>query len=167
MNKTESKEFAKRRRQLMRMMGENSIAILPSAPVRVRNRDVDYPYRQDSDVLYLTGFEEPESLMVLVPGREHGEFILFCRESDPVMETWHGRRAGQAGAVEQFHADDSFPIDDIDEILPGLMERCDRVYYSMGRDPSNDQRVMGWVNEIRKQGRAGTHVPHEFVSLDF
>ena len=167
MNKSEIKEFAKRRRQLMRMMDAGSIAILPSSPVRLRNRDVDYPYRQDSDFLYLTGFEEPEALIVLALGRKHGEFILFCRERDPVMETWHGRRAGQEGAVEKFHADDSFPIDDIDEILPGLMEHCDRVYYSMGRDPGSDKQVMGWVNEIRKQGRSGSHVPNEFVSLDF
>jgi Xaa-Pro aminopeptidase len=102
----------------------------------------------------------------VVPGRSHGEFLLFCRESDPVMETWHGRRAGQEGAVERFGADDSFPIADVDEIVPGLLEHCDSVYYTMGRYPEWDQRVVGWVNQIRSQSRAGVHAPTEFISLD-
>jgi len=93
------KEFQRRRRQLMELMGEESVAILPAAPVRYRNRDVEYPYRQDSDFYYLTGFPEPEAVMVLVPGRAHGEYILFCREKDEKMEIWHGKRAGQEGAV--------------------------------------------------------------------
>ena len=88
------KEFARRRKQLMRMIGKGGIAILPAAPTRVRNRDTDYPYRQDSDFLYLTGFEEPESVAVLIPGRDHGEYVVFCRDRDAKMETWHGRRAG-------------------------------------------------------------------------
>ena len=162
-----AKEFARRRRQLMRMMGEGAIAVLPAAPVRVRNRDADYRYRQDSDFLYLTGFHEPEAVAVLIPGRAQGEYILFCRERNPEMETWNGRRAGQAGAVEQFGADDSFPIDDIDEILPGLLEDRARVYYSMGRDGDFDRRLMAWVNVIRSQSRAGRQPPHEFISLEY
>ena len=162
-----AKEFARRRRQLMRMMGEGAIAVLPAAPVRVRNRDADYRYRQDSDFLYLTGFHEPEAVVVLIPGRAQGEYILFCRERNPEMETWNGRRAGQAGAVEQFGADDSFPIDDIDEILPGLLEDRARVYYSVGRDADFDRRLMAWVNVIRAQSRAGRQPPHEFISLEY
>ncbi|HDP89935.1 MAG TPA: Xaa-Pro aminopeptidase [Thioalkalivibrio sp.] len=160
-------EFTRRRKQLMRMMDKHAIAIIPSAPVRVRNRDAEYPYRQDSDFLYLTGFSEPEAVAVLVPGREHGEYVLFCRERDPVMETWHGRRAGQDGAIEQYGADDSFPISDIDEILPGLMEDRDTVYYTMGRDTDFDQKLMGWINRLREQVRAGAHPPHEFISLEY
>jgi Xaa-Pro aminopeptidase len=151
----------------MRMMGNDSIAIIPAAAQKIRNRDVDYPFRQDSDCLYLTGFPEPEAVAVLVPGRSQGQYILFCRERDPIKETWHGRRAGQQGAIDEYGADDAFPIADIDEILPGLLEQRGRVYYTIGRDPDFDQRLMGWVNQIRRQIRAGSHPPHEFVSLEY
>ncbi len=160
------REFERRRKQLMRMMGKGGIAILPAAPVRKRNRDSEYAYRQDSDFLYLTGFEEPESVAVLIPGREHGEYILFCRERDAVRETWDGRRAGTEGAVSEFGADDAFPVSDIDDILPGLVERCERVYYTMGVHPEFDTRLMGWVNELRAQAGKGCHTPQEFVALD-
>ncbi|MGI9303247.1 MAG: Xaa-Pro aminopeptidase [Gammaproteobacteria bacterium] len=160
-------EFAKRRKTLIHMMGEDAIAIVPAAAVRVRNRDVDFPYRQDSDFLYLTGFREPEAVAVLIPGRSHGQFLMFNREKDPQKETWDGRRAGQEGAVEDYGADDAFPIDDIDEILPGLMEDRERVFYTMGRDAVFDQRLMGWVNQIRARMRGGSHPPYEFVSLDY
>ncbi len=160
------KEFGKRRRQLMRMMGEGGIAVVPAAPERIRNRDVHYPYRQDSDFYYLTGFPEPEAVAVLVPGRKQGEYILFCRERDPAMETWSGARAGQEGAIERYGADDAFPVTDIDDILPGLLENRDRVYYTMGAYPDFDQRVIGWVNQVRGKARAGAHAPGEFVSLE-
>jgi len=160
------KEFERRRRQLMRMMGKDSIAILPAAPVRRRNRDTEYAYRQDSDFLYLTCFPEPESVVVLIPRREHGEYVLFCRDRDPLRETWDGRRAGPEGAVGSFGADDAFPISDIDDILPGLLERCERVFYTMGMHPEFDNRLMGWVNELRAQIGRGRHTPQEFIALD-
>ena len=159
-------EFARRRRQLMRLMGRDSIAIVPAAPVRHRNNDVEYPYRQDSDFHYLTGFGEPEAVAVLVPGRPHAEYILFVRERDRARETWDGRRAGPAGAARDYGADDAFPITDIDEILPGLLENRTRVYYTMGVYADFDQRVVGWVNGLRAQARNGRHPPHEFVALD-
>ena len=151
----------------MRLMGRDSIAILPAAPVRHRNGDVEYDYRQDSDFHYLTGFGEPEAVAVLVPGREQAEYILFVRERDPARETWDGRRAGPAGARREFGADDAFPIGDIDEILPGLMENRARVFYTMGIYPEFDQRVVGWVNGLRAQARNGRHPPQEFVALDY
>lgn len=159
-------EFAARRKRLMEMVGEGGIAIIPTAPEQTRNRDVDYPYRPDSDFYYLTGFPEPEAVAVLVPGREHGEYILFCRERDPLMETWHGRRAGLEGARERYGADDAFPITDIDDILPGLLENRARVHYVMGRRPEFDRQVMEWINRLRERARAGIHTPGEFVSLD-
>lgn len=165
--KITSKDYARRRRDLMHMMDVDSIAIIPAAPVKLRNRDVDYPYRQDSDFLYLTGFSEPEAVAVFIPGRRHGQYLLFCRENDPLMETWHGRRAGQNGAVEVHGADDSFPIADIDEILPGLLEDRERVYYTMGRDPDFDQKLMGWVNRVRDRTRSGHRPPHEYISLEY
>ncbi|MCP3661763.1 MAG: Xaa-Pro aminopeptidase [Gammaproteobacteria bacterium] len=159
-------EFKRRRRQLMRMMGKESIAILPAAPVARRNRDVDYRYRPDSDFYYLTGFPEPEAVAVLIPGRKSAEYILFCRENDPEKEMWHGNRAGQEGAIGQYAADDSFPVGDLDEILPRMLEQCERVYYAMGGDPALDKRMSEWINEIRSQQRAGVQGPLEFVALD-
>ena len=159
-------EFARRRRELMDNMEENSIVILPAAPERRRNRDIDHAYRQDSDFWYLSGFPEPEAVMALIPGREHGEFVMFCRERDREMETWHGYRSGPEGAVKDFGADDAFPISDIDEILPGLIEGRDRVYYDMGRDPEFDRQVMSWVNSIRAKVRSGAHPPGEFLALN-
>lgn len=160
-------EFAHRRRQLMEQIGGQGIAVIPAAPIKLRNRDADYPYRQDSDFLYLTGFPEPEAVAVLIPGRPQGEYVLFCRERDPGQEIWHGRRFGQVGAVDDFGADDSFPITDIDDILPGLMENRDRVFYSMGRDAVFDRQLMDWINQLRAQLRSGDQSPHELVSLEY
>ena len=155
----------KRRETLMSHMG-GGVAILPTAPVRVRNRDVHYPFRADSDFYYLTHFPEPEAVTVLVPGRSHGEYILFCRDRNPEKEIWEGRRAGLDGAREHYGADDAFPIDDIDEILPGLLENREKVFYSMGRYPDFDAHLMSWVNEVRGKARNGVHAPGEFVDLN-
>lgn len=162
----DSKEFARRRKTLMRMVGQEGIAILPAAPVRKRSRDVEYRYRQDSDFYYLTGFPEPEAVAVLVPGRDKGEYIIFCRERNPDKERWDGKRAGQDGAVEFYGADDAFPIDDIDDILPGIMESCSRVYYTMGVYAEFDARIADWVNSLRSKLSRGVHTPQEFVALD-
>ncbi len=148
------------------MMGNDAIAIVPAATVKIRNRDVEFDYRQDSDFMYLTGFNEPEAVVVLVPDRSHAQFILFCRERDLEMETWNGRRAGQKGAIDFYGADDAFPIGDIDEILPGILEQREQVYYTMGVNADFDHRVIGWVNQIREKGRGGSHTPHEFIALE-
>jgi len=159
-------EFSRRRRQLMRMMGKDSIAIIPTSSMQVRNRDVDHPFRADSDFYYLTGFDEPDAVAVLVPRRPHGEYLLFCRERDPEMEIWTGRRAGTEGAVERYGADDAFPVSDIDEILPGLIEGCEQVFYTMGARPEFDKSVMEWVNRIRQGVRRGARTPDRFVTLE-
>lgn len=158
-------EYLRRRKALMAQMEPNSIAILPSAKEKVRSRDTEYLFRQHSDVHYLCGFDEPESVLVLIPGREHGEFIIFCREKDKLKEIWDGYRAGQGGACKQYGADDAFPIDDLDEILTGLLEGRERVYYAMGQNLDFDQAVMGWVNQVRKKARAGVESPGEFSDL--
>lgn len=159
-------EFKRRRRQLMGMMGAGSVAILPTSKEAVRNRDVHHPFRPDSDFYYLTGFAEPEAVLVLVPGRTHGEYILFCREKDTTKEMWDGYRAGLEGAVADFGADDAFPITDLDDILPGLLEERERVFFAMGSDPAFDKRVSDWVSQIRSRARAGVHGPIEFLALD-
>mgnify|MGYP000978712588 CR=1 FL=1 len=159
-------EFSRRRKALMEHMAPNSIAILPAASEKIRNRDAHYAYRQESDFYYLSGFPEPEAVLVIIPGREHGETIVFCREKNREREIWDGYRAGQEGACEQYGADDAFPIGDIDEILPGLLEGRELVYYSLGRDQQFDQQVMGWVNSLREKARSGATPPGEFLDLD-
>lgn len=161
-----SNEFKKRRKQLMRMVGNGGVAILPSAPVRLRSRDVEYRFRQDSDFYYLTGFAEPDAVAVLVPGRDKGEYVLFCRDRDSDKELWDGSRAGPAGAVEHFAANDAFPIDDIDDILPGIIESCNSVYYTIGAYGDFDRRMADWVKSLRSRNGRGSHTPDEFVALD-
>lgn len=160
------KEFNDRRRRLMERMASDSIAILPAAPERVRNRDVLHPFRQDSDFHYLTGFDEPDAVLVLIPGREHGESVLFCKERNPEKELWDGFLAGPEGAIETFGLDDAFPVSDIDDILPGMIEGRSRVYYPLGKDHNFDAKVMDWVKVIRSKVRSGAHPPGEFVALE-
>ncbi|MEZ5562434.1 MAG: aminopeptidase P N-terminal domain-containing protein [Gammaproteobacteria bacterium] len=160
-------EFSRRRRQLMRMMGQGSVAILPAAQPRMRNRDVQYPYRQDSDFYYLTGFSEPEAVAVLAPGRAGGEYLLFCRDRNPLRETWDGTRAGPANAVSQFGADEALSIGKIDDILPRIIAGSERIYYTMGAHPEFDQRLTGWLSALGSHGSmAVTHAPDQFIAVD-
>ncbi|AFN79677.1 Xaa-Pro aminopeptidase [Stutzerimonas nitrititolerans] len=166
MTRIPKSEYARRRQTLMARMEPNSIAILPAAPMYIRNRDVEHVYRQDSDFQYLSGFPEPEAVIALIPGREHGEYVLFCRERDPERELWDGLRAGQDGAIAHYGADDAFPIGDIDDILPGLIEGRERVYYAIGTNETFDHQLMEWIKMIRSKARQGAQPPSEFVALD-
>ncbi len=160
-------EFERRRGQLMRMTGPESIVIVSSAPIRYRAGDCAYPYRQDSDFYYLTGFPEPDAVLVLMPGRSHGEALLFCHDEDPDRTLWYGHCIGLEAAKQEFRMDDAFPISDLDDILPGLLEGRERVYSSIGREPGFDQRLMEWIRRLRLQAaRTGCHVPEEFISLE-
>jgi len=163
---TTNKEYAARRKDLMLQMHKNSIAIISSAPEKIRSRDTHYPYKQNVNLSYLCGFPEPESVLVLIPGRENGETVLFCRDKDPLRETWDGYREGPDGAVKNFGADDAFPISDIDDILPNLIEGKDRLYYAIGKDPEFDKHLMDWINHVRSQRGNGALPPGEFVDLD-
>ena len=157
-------DYQRRRRELMQLMG-GGVAVFPTAPEATRNSDVLYPFRPDSDFYYLTHFPEPAAVAVLVPGRPQGEFILFCRERDPEKETWNGRRRGLEGAVQVYGADDAFPIDDLAEILPGLLEDQDRIYCNMGRYLDFDNRLLQWVNEIRTKVRTGISAPGGIIDV--
>ncbi|HMB37925.1 MAG TPA: aminopeptidase P N-terminal domain-containing protein, partial [Wenzhouxiangellaceae bacterium] len=159
------KILARRRRHLMDLTEPDSIIIVAAAAEQLRNGDTMFAFRQDSDFLYLTGFSEPDAVLVLVPGRDAGEQILFCRERDPDRERWDGPRLGLDGAREQLDLDDAFPISDLDEILPGLMEDRDHIYHSVGRDPAFDRQVIGWRNQLRKLKR-NARGPEEFIALD-
>jgi Xaa-Pro aminopeptidase len=149
----------------MELIGPGGIAVLPAATEKVRSRDTLYDYRPDSDLYYLTGFVEPEAVVVLLPGRAKGEFLLFCRDRDPDRELWDGKRLGPTGAVATLGCDDAFPIGDLEEILPGLLEQSERVYYSMGISPEFDQRLLGWINKLNAVRQRG-HAPNEIVALD-
>ncbi len=159
-------EFKKRRKQLMQRIGKGNIALLGSSATKIRNRDVHYPYRQDSDFYYLTGFSEPDALAVFIPGREQGEYILFCREFDETKALWEGAHAGLEGATGHYQADDAFPIDDLDDILPGMLENKHKVFYPMGRDPDLDHHLLDWINHIKSQSRSGLVAPGELVSIE-
>ncbi|WP_432471232.1 Xaa-Pro aminopeptidase [Amphritea sp. HPY] len=158
--------FARRRRDLMAKMSGNSVAIVPSAVAVSRNSDVEYPFRQDSDFYYLTGFDEPDAVLVLIPGRKAGEVVLFCRDRDPEMEIWNGYRAGPEGACNQYGADQAWPVSDIDAKVQSLMQGCQRLYYSIGTNEKLDQQVRDWLNGIRAQARQGAVAPSEMVMLD-
>lgn len=158
-------EFAARRQQLMAQLAPGSIAIIAGGSETLRNNDVHYPFRQNSDFMYLTGFAEPDAVAVLVPGREAAQYILFVRDKDPEREIWDGYRAGPEGAVADYDADDAFPIDDIDDILPGLMEGRSRVYSHMGVDAGFDHQLMAWVNQIRARVRLGAQPPEDFSDI--
>ena len=156
--------FNRRRQDVMQLMGEG-VAVIPTSSECIRNRDVHYPFRPDSDFFYLTGFPEPEAVAVLCPEREQGEYILFCRERNPERETWDGKRAGLEGAVSKYGADDAFPIDDIDEILPGLLENRSKVFCTVGSHKEFDIKLLNWVQEVKKKARAGITAPNEIVDL--
>jgi Xaa-Pro aminopeptidase len=158
------KQYAKRRRQLMRMAGEDSIIVLQAAAQRIRNNDVHYPYRQDSDFLYLTGFREPGALLVMIPDEEKS--ILFCRARDPEREMWDGRMAGLEGAVEEFGMDAAYDIAERDKRLREMLQDRDRIYHDLGRDPRFDQVLIGWLNEFRGETRKTYHAPEEIHALD-
>ncbi|MFK2902898.1 aminopeptidase P N-terminal domain-containing protein [Dyella ginsengisoli] len=157
-------EFARRRRQLMHLAGEDAVVLVAAAPERMRNADAAWPYRQDSDFHYLCGFPEPDAVLALLPGRKHGEAVLFCREHDDEHARWHGASVGTEQAVAAFGMDDAFPIDDIDDILPGMIEGRARVYCHFGSEPQFDAQLLGWMRRLR-QLRGGGVVPKEFVAL--
>lgn len=158
-------EYQRRRAALMSMMTPGSAAVVPAAGVRLRNRDTAYLFRQDSDFYYLTGFDEPDAVLVLAPGRGPGEVILFCRDRDGRAELYDGQRLGPEGAVAALRIDDAFPIADMDDILPGMLEGRERIYMTLGEYPELDNRVLHWVNSIRAREAGGAVPPGEFVAL--
>jgi len=160
--------FVDRRARLLRTMGRG-IAVVPTAPERVRNRDSHYPYRHDSYFYYLSGFAEPEACVVLVAG-DAPRALLFCREKDAEREVWDGFRHGPEAAREAFRFDEAFPIGSLDEKLADLLAGQPALHYSMGHDAGWDDRVVAALNRVRANVRGGTHAPAEIrdvrVELD-
>ena len=160
------KEYAGRRKDLMSMMADNSIAVIAAAPEKVRSKDTIYPYKQSTNFSYLSGFSEPCAVMLLIPNREQGECVLFCRDKDPLRETWDGLRLGPIEAKQALALDDAFPIDDIDDILPGLLEGKSHIYYSAGKDKAFDKQLIQWVDEVTLDKESDSEPCCEQVDLD-
>ncbi len=151
------KEFQQRRRTLFASMGEG-IAIIPTAREAIRNRDSHYPYRFDSYFYYLTGFKEPESVLILIGGSQ-AKSILFCRDKDMEREIWDGFRHGPAGAKAEFGFDEAYSMSQLDEMMPKLMGNQANLFYSLGADCHWDTRVTGWLNQVKEQARTGVSAP--------
>lgn len=151
-------EYKARRKQVANKIGSTGIFILFSAKELLRNGDAFYPYRQNSDFYYLTGFEEPESIMVILPNHPEGEFILFNRIRDPEFETWDGPRAGQLGACEIYGADRAFPIHEFNTMLPTLLDGREAVYYPFGVK-LNDELITSGINQLKRNIRKGMIAP--------
>jgi Xaa-Pro aminopeptidase len=155
--------FRSRRAALLARMGAG-IAILPTAPERIRNRDSDYLYRFDSYFYYLAGFPEPEAVLVLLAGAAP-KSILFCREKHPERELWEGVRYGPDGARKAFGFDEAHPVGALDEMLPKVMANQPTLFYAPGLDPGWDARILRWLNEVRAQVRTGVTAPAEIRDL--
>lgn len=156
-------EFSKRRYQLMTEMVEG-VAIVPTSPELIRNRDSHYPFRFDSYFYYLSGFKEPESVLFLIAGPQ-AKTILFCRDKDIEREIWDGFRYGPAAAVSEFGIDAAYSMSQLDEIAPQLMANQSKLFYSLGAETVWDARVTGWINQLRSQARTGVSVPDSIVDV--
>ena len=162
----EAAEHARRRRQFMRRLGDDGVAIVPAAHEVTRSRDTHYRFRQDSDFHYLTGFPEPEAIAVFAPGREQGEFVLFVRPRDREREIWDGRRAGPEGALARYGADAAYDLSEFESRLPGLLAGRDTVHYTLGEHPGLDAKVTHLARILRETSRRGASAPTRFEALE-
>jgi len=143
--------FAKRRQRVLEEI--DGVAIIPSAPVTLRNNDVEHEYRQDSDLFYLTGFDEPRSVLVLSTVHPEHRSVLFVRPRDREREVWDGARAGVEGAKERCGVDATFPIGELDKRLGDYVAGASTLYYELGRQPEFDRRVLDAISGARGRGR--------------
>ena len=160
-------DYVGRRRQLMAKLSDRGVAVLPTAGLQTRNRDVHFPFRPDSDFFYLTGFAEPEAVLVLAPGYAGGEQILFCRPRDPEREVWDGRRAGLEGALEMCRVDRCYDVREIDTILPGILENREILMYPMGHSGELDIHVQQWRSHAKSRARQGVRYPVELIESGY
>lgn len=163
MHELSRQEFLHRRQQLAARM-QAGIAVIPTAPEVTRNRDSHYPYRFDSYFYYLSGFKEPEAVLVLIAGAEN-KSILFCRDKDIEREIWDGFRYGPEAAKTEFGFDEAYSISQLDEMLPTLMANQPALFYSLGIDAGWDSKVTGWLNAVRAQTRSGIQAPATVVDV--
>jgi Xaa-Pro aminopeptidase len=155
--------YRMRREKLARALGAG-VAVIPTAPERIRNRDTHFPYRFDSHFYYLTGFAEPEAALVIVAGPSP-KTILFCRGKNPERETWDGFRYGPEAARERFGVDEARPIDELDEALAALLENQPALHYPVGSGAEWDLRATGWLNAVRERARTGVAAPERLQDV--
>ena len=146
-------------------MESNSLAILSAAPSRLRNRDTEYPFRQNSDFFYLTGLEEPEAILVLISNRSGGEAILFLKDRDPNQELWTGESLGVENAATTIGIEEVYPIDALHSTLPELLTGVDRIYVTLGEYSDFDQQFLSMINDIRLIESGGASAPETLVSF--
>lgn len=159
-------QFAARRSKLLDKIGPDSVAILFSASECVRNADVHFPFRQESNFYYYTGFEEPDSVALFLPKRAEGEFVLFNRRRDPEMEKWLGPRAGQEDACQRYGVDQAFDIEQIDQKIIALLQKRVALFYLLGRNNSWDERIRKWVTFLQKAARRDTPSLNQLSDLN-
>jgi Xaa-Pro aminopeptidase len=155
--------YAERRAELMRRLGPRGALVLASPPEHLRNGDTHFKFRQDSDILYLTGFEEPGTVVVLRPGHATMPFVLFVRPRDPAEETWTGRRAGVDGAVRDFGADAAFVAAELDDRLADLVAGAEEIHFPFGREPALDATIARLLGRLRVAERRGVRAPVRLV----
>jgi Xaa-Pro aminopeptidase len=160
---TASTRYLERRKALLERMGEG-VAIVPTAPQRLRNRDSDYLYRFDSYFYYLTGFTEPEAVLILVAGKD-ARSVLFCREKNLERELWEGTRLGPEVARERLAVDEAHSISALEELAPKMFADQPTLFYAPGADPAWDARVLAWLNQVRAQARSGVAAPSRISDL--
>ena len=149
--------YRERRAKLAQQMSAG-VAVIPTAAEHLRNRDSHYPFRHDSYFYYLSGFTEPEAVLVMVVS-DSVKTILFCREKNPEREIWDGFRYGPDGAREAFGFDEAYPIEQLDAMLPKLLANQPNLFFDLGAEPSWDTRVVGWLNSVRAEARNGVVAP--------
>ncbi|CAM4421354.1 MAG: Xaa-Pro aminopeptidase [Legionellaceae bacterium] len=159
-------EFKKRQKALLNYLNEDSIAILFSAPEYIRNGDNHYPYRQNSYFYYLTGFNEPESAAIFVPKRPEGEYILFNRPLNPMMEKWNGPIIGQEGACENFLADQAFSIDMLKDFLPQLLQDRKQIHMLMGYHTEYEKMIWDMLIQLKNKKQKHCIIPTEIINLE-
>lgn len=154
--------FNQRRKALLARMPQNSAMLIAAATLKNRNADAEFPFRQDSDFYYLTGFNEPDALLLLQPGSKNS-VTIFCLPRDPDMEIWTGYRAGPEGCLQTFGADQAFTLDQVDDEMPKLLNGIDQLLYPFTRNSDLDRRVKGWLSQMGKKVRAGIELPKSFA----
>jgi len=158
----EQSVFARRREQFLSAMGPG-VAVISSTPVAVRNNDVEHDFRQDSDLYYLTGFDEPDTVLVLSNQHKEHRVVLFVRERDVERETWDGPRAGTEGAKTLFGADAAFPIGELTKRLPDYLTDVARLVYRVSVDRAFDSVLFDALDEVRRKARGGVIAPREII----
>ena len=158
-------EFIDRRKRFISQMPDNSVALFPAAKEVTRSNDTEFPFCQNKNFYYLTGFNEADALLVLIKAPQYpdGHSILFCREKNPLQEVWHGRRTGPEQALLDYAVDDSFTIDEIDELLPKYLDGKNKLMFCQGADEQFDHQVLHWNAQVRATARSGSKAPTELI----